>query len=160
MLLVEPAYTKTGFDADAMQADMPLPVYAQQRRIFGDVLAEAMKDGDDPAIVAKVIVAAATDPRPKLRYTACPVADASARCAASPPGPSTGRSASSTSWRRTPAPQPRQQGTPAGAAFPQDAGIPEPLRQIDGFNAQVEPPRPGFSESIPSPGRAIPANSS
>src|SRR2546427_7158344 len=58
VLLVEPAYTKTGFDANAMQADMPLPVYAQQRRIFGDVLAEAMKGGDDPAIVAKVIVAA------------------------------------------------------------------------------------------------------
>src|SRR5271157_3934551 len=74
VLLVEPAYTKTGFDANAMQSDMPLPVYAQQRRIFGDVLAEAMKDGDDPAIVAKVIVAAATDPRPKLRYTAGPVA--------------------------------------------------------------------------------------
>jgi NAD(P)-dependent dehydrogenase (short-subunit alcohol dehydrogenase family) len=74
VLLVQPAYTKTGFDANAMQSDMPLPVYAQQRRIFGDVLAEAMKDGDDPAIVAKVIVAAATDPRPKLRYTAGPVA--------------------------------------------------------------------------------------
>jgi NAD(P)-dependent dehydrogenase (short-subunit alcohol dehydrogenase family) len=74
VLLVEPAYTKTGFDANAMQADMPLPAYAQQRRIFGDVLAEAMKDGDDPAIVAKVIVAAATDSRPKLRYTAGPVA--------------------------------------------------------------------------------------
>jgi NAD(P)-dependent dehydrogenase (short-subunit alcohol dehydrogenase family) len=74
VLLVQPAYTKTGFDASAMQSDMPLPAYAQQRRIFGDVLAEAMKDGDDPAIVAKVIVAAATDPRPKLRYTAGPVA--------------------------------------------------------------------------------------
>ena len=74
VLLVEPAYTKTGFDANAMQSDMPLPVYAQQRRIFDDVIAEAMKDGDDPAIVAKVIVAAATDPRPKLRYTAGPVA--------------------------------------------------------------------------------------
>ena len=74
VLLVQPAYTKTGFDANAMQSDMPLPVYAQQRRIFGDVLAEAMKDGDDPAVVAKVIVAAATDPRPKLRYTAGPAA--------------------------------------------------------------------------------------
>ena len=31
-----------------------------------------MKDGDDPAVVAKVIVAAATDPKPKLRYTAGP----------------------------------------------------------------------------------------
>ena len=98
VLLVEPAYTKTGFDANAMQSDMPLPAYAQQRRIFGDVLAEAMKDGDDPAIVAKVIVAAATDSRPKLRVPPARWPDASARCAASsPPGPSTGRSASSTS---------------------------------------------------------------
>jgi NAD(P)-dependent dehydrogenase (short-subunit alcohol dehydrogenase family) len=74
VLLVQPAYTKTGFDANAMQSDMPLPVYAQQRRIFDDVLAAAMKDGDDPAIVAKVIVSAATDSRPKLRYTAGSVA--------------------------------------------------------------------------------------
>jgi hypothetical protein len=29
-------------------------------------------DGDDPATVAKVIVAAATDPKRKLRYTAGP----------------------------------------------------------------------------------------
>ena len=74
VLLVEPAYTKTGFEANAMQPDMPLPVYAQQRQVFDDVLAEAMKDGDDPAVVAKVIVAAATDAKPKLRYTAGPVA--------------------------------------------------------------------------------------
>ena len=33
-----------------------------------------MKDGDDPAAVAKVIVAAATDPKPKLRYPAGPTA--------------------------------------------------------------------------------------
>ena len=35
-------------------------------------MAAAIKDGDDPAVVAKVIVAAATDPKPKLRYTAGP----------------------------------------------------------------------------------------
>ena len=74
VLLVQPAYTKTGFDANAMQSDMPLPVYAQQRRIFDDVIAAAMKDGDDPAVVAEVIVSAATDSRPKLRYTAGPAA--------------------------------------------------------------------------------------
>lgn len=74
VLLVEPGYTKTGFDANAMQPDTPLPVYAQQRHIFDDVLAASMKDGDDPAIVARVIVAAATDPEPKLRYTAGPAA--------------------------------------------------------------------------------------
>jgi NAD(P)-dependent dehydrogenase (short-subunit alcohol dehydrogenase family) len=74
VLLVQPAYTKTGFDANALHPDTPLQVYAEQRKIFDGVLAEAMKDGDEPALVAKAIVAAATDPKPKLRYTAGPVA--------------------------------------------------------------------------------------
>ena len=88
-----------GSTANVVQPDTPLPVYAQQRHISDEVMAAAIKDGDDPATVAKVIVAAATDPKPKLRYTAGPPPDASARCAASsPPGPSTSRSASSTGW--------------------------------------------------------------
>ncbi|WP_322769148.1 oxidoreductase [Frankia sp. Cr1] len=70
VLLVQPAYTKTGFDANAVQPDNPLPVYAQQRHIFDELLVAAMKDGDDPAVVGKVIVAAATEAKPKLRYTA------------------------------------------------------------------------------------------
>jgi NAD(P)-dependent dehydrogenase (short-subunit alcohol dehydrogenase family) len=70
VLLVEPAYTRTGFDANAVQPDAPLPVYAQRRRVFDRVLASAIEGGDDPATVAKSIVAAATDPKPKLRYTA------------------------------------------------------------------------------------------
>ena len=74
VLLVQPAYTNTGFEANSVQADTPLPVYAQQRHIFDDVITAAMKDGDDPALVAKVIAAAATDPKPKLRYTAGPTA--------------------------------------------------------------------------------------
>ena len=49
---------------------MPLEVYARQRDTFDRVTAEAIKDGDDPAVVAEVIVAAATDAKPKLRYTA------------------------------------------------------------------------------------------
>jgi len=70
VLLVEPAYTRTGFDAKAIQPDAPLPIYAEQRHVFDGVMARAMADGDDPAIVADAIVAAATDPKPKLRYTA------------------------------------------------------------------------------------------
>ena len=70
VLLVEPAYTRTGFDAKAIQPDAPLPIYAEQRQVFDGVIARAMADGDDPATVAKSIVAAATDPKPKLRYTA------------------------------------------------------------------------------------------
>jgi len=70
VLLIEPAYTRTGFDANALQPDAPLPIYAQQRQAFDGVMASAMEGGDDPATVAKSIVAAATDPKPKLRYTA------------------------------------------------------------------------------------------
>ena len=72
VLLVEPAYTKTAFDANSVRPDTPLPVYEKQRHIFEQLAATAVRDGDDPAAVAKVIVAAATDPKPKLRYTAGP----------------------------------------------------------------------------------------
>ncbi|MFF9810474.1 oxidoreductase [Streptomyces coeruleorubidus] len=73
-LLVEPAYTKTGFEANSARPDTPLQVYAKQRLTFDRLMAEAIKGGDAPAVVAKVIVAAATAARPKLRYTAGPVA--------------------------------------------------------------------------------------
>ncbi|MFI6118941.1 oxidoreductase [Streptomyces sp. NPDC051064] len=69
-LLVEPAYTRTGFEANSAKPDVPVQVYAAQRRSFDRLMAAAIKDGDDPATVAKVIVAAATDAKPKLRYTA------------------------------------------------------------------------------------------
>ena len=72
VLLVEPANTNTGFDANMVRADTPLSVYAQHRHTFDEVMAELIKNGDQPATVAKVIVAAATDPKPKLRYTAGP----------------------------------------------------------------------------------------
>ena len=72
VLLVEPANTNTGFDANMVRADTPLPVYAQHRHTFDEVMAGLIKDGDQPATVANVIVAAATDPKPKLRYTAGP----------------------------------------------------------------------------------------
>jgi NAD(P)-dependent dehydrogenase (short-subunit alcohol dehydrogenase family) len=74
VLLVEPAYTRTGLDANALQPDAPLPIYAEQRHVFDRVMASAMKGGDDPAMVARSIVAAATDRKPKLRYTAGPTA--------------------------------------------------------------------------------------
>jgi NAD(P)-dependent dehydrogenase (short-subunit alcohol dehydrogenase family) len=73
-VLVEPAYTRTGFEASSTHPDLPLPVYEQQRQACGRVLTAAVADGDDPAVVAKVIVAAPTDPKPKLRYTAGPLA--------------------------------------------------------------------------------------
>jgi NAD(P)-dependent dehydrogenase (short-subunit alcohol dehydrogenase family) len=74
VLLVEPAYTRTSFDANAVPADEPLPVYARRREVLDALLAEAIKGGDEPSVVGEAIVAAATDSAPKLRYPAGPLA--------------------------------------------------------------------------------------
>jgi len=70
ILLVQPGPINTPFGANAMQADTPLPLYASGRRTFDEVFAKEASGGDDPAVVAKVIVAAASDRNPRLRRTA------------------------------------------------------------------------------------------
>src|SRR5204862_2248974 len=70
VLLVEPAYTRTAFDANTIPADEPLPLYARQRDVLDALMAEAIKGGDEPSVVGETVVAAATDTRPKLRYPA------------------------------------------------------------------------------------------
>ncbi|WP_028473757.1 oxidoreductase [Nocardioides alkalitolerans] len=70
MLLVEPAYTRTSFEARSMEPDSPLPVYAGQRAVARDVLAQALRVADDAGVVAKAVVAASTDATPRVRYTA------------------------------------------------------------------------------------------
>lgn len=69
VLLIQPGYTKTGFEANAMGPDSPLAVYDDQRQVFDRIIATSMEAGDDPAIVAAAIVEAATHRKPKLRYT-------------------------------------------------------------------------------------------
>jgi NAD(P)-dependent dehydrogenase (short-subunit alcohol dehydrogenase family) len=70
VLLVEPAFTNTSFDANVVVADEPLALYARRHEIVTSVLAEAVKAGDEPAVVGRAIVAAASDARPRLRYPA------------------------------------------------------------------------------------------
>ena len=70
VMVVEPAYTSTGFEANAQGPDSPLAVYEAQRQVSLEVMAAGMQGADDPTVVAKVIVAAATDPKPRVRYTA------------------------------------------------------------------------------------------
>jgi NAD(P)-dependent dehydrogenase (short-subunit alcohol dehydrogenase family) len=74
VLLVEPAYTRTSFDANSVPADQPLAIYSRRRQVFEGLISEAIKEGDEPSVVGKVVVAAATDSRPKLRYPAGPLA--------------------------------------------------------------------------------------
>jgi NAD(P)-dependent dehydrogenase (short-subunit alcohol dehydrogenase family) len=71
VLLVEPAgWTNTGFESNSVRADTPMEIYAEQRGIADKLIGEAVRAGDDPAAVARAVVAAATDTKPKLRYTA------------------------------------------------------------------------------------------
>nr|GLK33767.1 short-chain dehydrogenase/reductase [Rhodococcus wratislaviensis] len=74
VLLIEPGGTNTEFEAHSPQPDSPLPVYKRQRRIANEVLKKTVRDGDDPAVVARAIVAAAKDPKPKQRYATGPLA--------------------------------------------------------------------------------------
>ncbi len=70
VLLVEPAYTKTSFDVNNIAADEPLAVYAERRGAVTALTVAALKAGDEPSVVAQAILAAAIDPKPKLRYPA------------------------------------------------------------------------------------------
>lgn len=70
VLLVEPGYTSTDFEANTRRSDSPLAAYAAQRAVADRLLSAAMHDADDPVVVAKVVVAAALDDKPRLRYPA------------------------------------------------------------------------------------------
>ena len=70
VLLVEPGFTKTAFDANIVPPAITLSAYADDRRSAEAVLAEPMLSGDEPSVVAATIVRAATDAKPKLRYPA------------------------------------------------------------------------------------------
>jgi NAD(P)-dependent dehydrogenase (short-subunit alcohol dehydrogenase family) len=68
--IVEPAYTRTAFDANLIEPDMPLDEYRDNRVATIQLMQGAVAKGDDPAVVAEVVLQAATAARPKLRYTA------------------------------------------------------------------------------------------
>src|SRR6202044_1157283 len=72
--VVEPGYTNTSFEANATDADSPLKSYAPLRERVKNVITEELHRGDDPAVVARVVLKPATSRTPKLRYAAGPLA--------------------------------------------------------------------------------------
>jgi len=66
MVLVDPGSASTS----SLAPGSPLSAYAAQRRISREVLATVLRAAEDPDVVARVVVAAATDPEPKFRHTA------------------------------------------------------------------------------------------
>jgi NAD(P)-dependent dehydrogenase (short-subunit alcohol dehydrogenase family) len=68
--VVEPAYTKTQIDANALEADSKLDEYRDVRAALGRLLPRLIAAGDEPSVVAGMVLEAASAARPKLRYTA------------------------------------------------------------------------------------------
>src|SRR2546428_11292120 len=70
VLVIEPANTKTQFDANLLEPDAKLDEYREARAAVGKRLTEMIEDADEPAVVANAVLKAAVASRPKLRYTA------------------------------------------------------------------------------------------
>jgi short-subunit dehydrogenase len=68
--IIEPAYTKTQFDANFLEPDSKLDVYREVRAAVSKTVKEVMVGADDPDVVADVVLRAAGAAHPKLRYTA------------------------------------------------------------------------------------------
>ncbi len=74
VLLIEPAYTQTSFDANALAPDRMLPIYDGGRANADATMKKAMLTGDRPEVVAEAVLKALTAKAPKLRYTAGKIA--------------------------------------------------------------------------------------
>jgi NAD(P)-dependent dehydrogenase (short-subunit alcohol dehydrogenase family) len=67
--VIEPAYTKTPFDANLLEPDAKLDEYRQVRAAVNKRVKEIMATAAGPGIVADTVLKAANAARPKLRYT-------------------------------------------------------------------------------------------
>jgi NAD(P)-dependent dehydrogenase (short-subunit alcohol dehydrogenase family) len=68
--VVEPAYTRTQFEANLLEPDSKLDEYAAIRAALGKRMKDLLADADEPGVVADVVLKVARAARPKLRYTA------------------------------------------------------------------------------------------
>ena len=70
VVLVEPGYTRTTFESNALAADQRSEHYALARANAEAVLRNEIAKADPPEVVAGTVVTAATATKPQLRYTA------------------------------------------------------------------------------------------
>jgi NAD(P)-dependent dehydrogenase (short-subunit alcohol dehydrogenase family) len=68
--VIEPAYTKTQFDANFLEPDAKLDEYREIRASLAVTLKKIMNAADPPEVVADVVLKAAGAAHPKVRYTA------------------------------------------------------------------------------------------
>lgn len=72
--VIEPAYTKTRFEANSLEPDAKLDEYGESRAALSKLMPQKIAAGDEPSVVAEVVLVAATAARPKIRYPAGRVA--------------------------------------------------------------------------------------
>jgi len=68
--VIEPAFTKTAFDTNSLEADSKLDEYREVRAAVVKRVRTLMEAGDQPAVVADVVLQAAAAVHPKLQYAA------------------------------------------------------------------------------------------
>jgi len=68
--VIEPAYTKTPFDANFLEPDAKLDEYREVRAAVNKRVKEVLATAEQPGVVADVVLKAASAAHPKLRYTA------------------------------------------------------------------------------------------
>jgi short-subunit dehydrogenase len=68
--VVEPGYTNTHFEANTLEVDAKIDEYNIARKALAKLMKLAIAAGDDPKVVANVVLKAANAKYPKLRYAA------------------------------------------------------------------------------------------
>jgi len=68
--VIEPANTRTQFEANLLEPDAKLDEYRDVRAAVGKRLTELIEDADEPSVVAETVLRATITAHPKLRYTA------------------------------------------------------------------------------------------
>jgi short-subunit dehydrogenase len=68
--VIEPGYTNTQFEANAPEVDAKLDEYNIARKALAKLIKISVAGGDNPKVVANVVLKAANAKNPKLRYAA------------------------------------------------------------------------------------------
>jgi hypothetical protein len=68
--VIQPANTKTQFEANLLEPDAKLDEYRDVRAAVGKRLTEMIEEADEPEVVAETVLKASIAVNPKLRYTA------------------------------------------------------------------------------------------
>lgn len=74
VISIEPAFTRTSFENNLVAPDQPLAIYDSARKAMIDTSRQQVEKGDEPEVVAEVVLKAAKAAKPRLRYPAGPTA--------------------------------------------------------------------------------------